>query len=145
MVRLQIEKATCSDLTDIARLLEYCVGDSALREAEEYLSNPCALTLKATVDNKIVGFITFLISFENADLIDIAVDERYRRRGIAKSLLEYAQKITNVTTVTLEVRESNTGARQFYRKNGFREISKRKKYYSSPTEDAIIYQKEKIL
>ena len=42
----------------------------------------------------------------------------------------------------LEVRESNTNARQLYVSMGFREVGKRKRYYSRPREHAIQYRKE---
>ena len=43
-----------------------------------------------------------------------------------------------VEDIFLEVRESNVSARALYVKLGFAEIGKRKKYYSNPTEDAIL-------
>lgn len=139
---MQIARADKDDVCDIARLLRYCVGERADREAAEYLQNPDAVTLKAVKDGVTVGFITLLISFENADLLDIAVDENYRRQGIAKTLLKSAAAQTGVRSLILEVRESNIPARQFYEKQGFKEISKRKKYYTAPVEDAIIYMRE---
>ncbi|OGF97201.1 MAG: hypothetical protein A2Z06_01255 [Candidatus Glassbacteria bacterium RBG_16_58_8] len=39
----------------------------------------------------------------------------------------------------LEVRVSNTVAQQLYRKAGFKEISRRGRYYSDPAEDAIVF------
>ena len=44
--------------------------------------------------------------------------------------------------IILEVRESNTVAQRLYKKYGFKQISKRKKYYVD--EDAKVYQREKI-
>ena len=46
-----------------------------------------------------------------------------------------------VSDIFLEVREGNTAARRLYEKLGFSEISRRKAYYSSPVEDAVIMQR----
>ncbi len=138
---MQIKKATVSDLNEIARLLRLCVGDSADREAKEYLENTDVLTLVAK-DNEVLGFISLLITLDTADILDIAVDERHRNRGIAKALLNNALDMCNIKTITLEVRESNTTARLFYEKNNFKQISIRKNYYTAPKEDAVIYQRE---
>lgn len=139
---MQIEKATTADIHSVERLLYYCVGDSAKREAGEYLENENTLTLLAKSDGKDVGFITVLIFLDCCDLLDIAVDENYRRQGIGKALFEKMLELTKVTTVTLEVRESNSGAREFYERLSFKKISVRKNYYTAPTEDAVIYQRE---
>ena len=42
------------------------------------------------------------------------------------------------STVLLEVRESNTAARQLYEKLGFVEIGGRPDYYRDPVEDALL-------
>lgn len=139
---MQIEKATLTDIHSIERLLYYCVGDSAKREAREYLENENTLTLLAKSNGKDVGFITVLISFDSCDLLDIAVDESYRRKGIGKALFEKMLELTKVKSVILEVRESNTGARKFYERLSFKKISVRKNYYAAPIEDAVIYQRE---
>jgi [ribosomal protein S18]-alanine N-acetyltransferase len=44
------------------------------------------------------------------------------------------------TSVLLEVRESNLDARRLYKKLGFSEQGRRKKYYRDPTEDALVLQ-----
>lgn len=81
------------------------------------------------------------------DLIDIltidyiVVDEKYRKKGIATNLLKHMEKkYKNYRNVTLEVRESNISAINFYKKNGFIEVTKRKKYYKN--EDGILMIKE---
>ncbi|MGH7682694.1 MAG: GNAT family N-acetyltransferase, partial [Candidatus Eiseniibacteriota bacterium] len=52
-------------------------------------------------------------------------------------LLETANK-RGIVRVTLEVRESNESARNFYYGNHFIDIAMRKNYYRNPDEDAIV-------
>lgn len=90
------------------------------------------------------GFCAMLVSFDYADLVDIAVDEQKRKSGVATALMDFAHsecKKRGVKEVLLEVRQSNAPAIALYEKQGYLRISVRKKYYSAPTEDAIIMRK----
>ena len=72
-------------------------------------------------------------------------DPDYRRQGIAEGLilaLIADLKARGSRCLTLEVRDSNASARALYEKLGFSEIGRRKNYYRSPKEDALILRKE---
>jgi [ribosomal protein S18]-alanine N-acetyltransferase len=77
------------------------------------------------------------------ELENIVVAEKFRKQGLAvrllNQLIQQAQT-ANADGLFLEVRESNQPARGLYRKLGFEETGRRKSYYSSPAEDAILYQ-----
>ena len=49
---------------------------------------------------------------------------------------------SGVQNIFLEVRQSNAPAIGMYGRFGFQEISRRKRYYTSPVEDGIVMQKE---
>jgi ribosomal-protein-alanine N-acetyltransferase len=49
---------------------------------------------------------------------------------------------TGATRATLEVRASNTPARQLYTRLGFVETAVRRRYYTLPDEDGIILWRE---
>ena len=51
-------------------------------------------------------------------------------------------KVKEVKSLFLEVRENNTAARKLYEKTGFVEVGMRKNYYSNPTENAVLYKME---
>jgi len=96
---------------------------------------------------EIVGFSGFWMLLREAHLITIGVKESYRRLGIGEGLLiatiELAQTL-NANVVTLEVRASNTVAQGLYKKYGFQVVGKRRRYYTSDGEDAIIMSTENI-
>jgi [ribosomal protein S18]-alanine N-acetyltransferase len=76
------------------------------------------------------------------ELENIIVAPSARRMGIGERLLNSllnAARETHSTSMFLEVRESNLGARALYEKLGFRETGLRKSYYTNPLEDAILY------
>lgn len=93
---------------------------------------------------KIVGYAGCVISYEDADITNIAVEDEYRRMGIAETLLEVMARLTGekgVSNIFLEVRESNQAAKSLYVKKQFTEIGIRKNFYRFPTEDAILMKR----
>ena len=89
----------------------------------------------------LVGFIHINKMYETIDIINIVVDEKYRRKGIATGLITYIlNNFTDVEKIMLEVNEHNEKAINLYLKNGFKEINRRPKYYGSDT--AIIMERD---
>lgn len=77
----------------------------------------------------------------DADLLTIATAARARRRGLARLMLDHliAQaRGTGCGAVLLEVRASNEPAQALYLARGFEPIGRRRRYYSAPTEDAVV-------
>lgn len=74
-----------------------------------------------------------------AELLSVAVSPGFRRKGIGMEILKKTIGIAaerNNSEMLLEVRISNTGAIELYKKLGFRIIATRKDFYDLPTEDA---------
>ncbi|MFC6634598.1 ribosomal protein S18-alanine N-acetyltransferase [Microbulbifer taiwanensis] len=81
--------------------------------------------------------------FDEAEVLDVAVDPDWRRRGIAESLLGevFAQLPADIGRVLLEARASNRAALSLYRKLGFCEDGLRRNYYPAEggaREDAVL-------
>lgn len=96
-------------------------------------------------DGEVVGFGGMQVIFEEAHIMNIAVLEKYRRRGIADKLLELLMsqaKERDAMTMFLEVRKNNIPAQTLYKKHGFEKITVRKNYYSDNGEDAVIMAAE---
>lgn len=94
-------------------------------------------------DGEIAGYCGIWISFDTADLCNMAVAHPYRRKGIAKRLLQEVfslAKKRQVERILLEVRESNLNAIALYQKSGFQQIGIRKGYYHVPEEDAVLME-----
>lgn len=91
---------------------------------------------------RLTGFIVarHLVSEWELENLVVAAQSRRQRIGAAllAALLDRARD-TNSQQVFLEVRISNTAARNLYARAGFRESGRRKMYYSDPPEDAILY------
>ena len=71
----------------------------------------------------LIGFLIGVKTTPNtARILMLSVQERYRNQGIGSTLLNQflrQMKLLNVAVVELEVRASNQGALQFYKKQGF--------------------------
>lgn len=99
------------------------------------------------INGCIAAYCTIITSYETADLCNIAVKAEYRRCHIASMLLEKCilQCISlKVQGVLLEAREDNLPALGFYKKMGFKEIGRRKAYYTNPCVDAIVMEKKLV-
>ena len=95
--------------------------------------------LKALVyeDDFIKGILVYQYLYDRLEIDYIIVDSDYRKMGIATKLLKTLENTyKNIDNITLEVRESNKSAINFYLKNGFKEVAKRKNYYKD--EDGIL-------
>jgi ribosomal-protein-alanine N-acetyltransferase len=108
--------------------------------ADTFLRYDCTV---AEVSGDIGGFLVSRQIFSGSatepaerEILNLAVDPRYRRLGIATMLirLEFSKR----AICLLEVRESNLAARTLYERFGFVEISRRVEYYNNPTETAIV-------
>ena len=86
---------------------------------------------------KIIGYV--MADEERNLIVSIAVHPDYRRRGYGKMLMEHVLKFMR-GKVILQVRKSNEAAINFYKKLGFREMGKIRKYYIDG-EDAILMAK----
>jgi len=74
-----------------------------------------------------------------AEILTIGVDERWRRRGLARRLLGELLALAvarGAEAVFLEVRAADRGAQALYEQQGFRTVGRRRHYYHD--DDALI-------
>lgn len=91
-----------------------------------------------------VGFVISRGAADEEELLLIAVDPRYRSRGIGGTLLERfisEAEARGAKRLFLEMREGNS-AEGLYRRHGFAPVGRRRAYYRRGTEaplDAITF------
>ena len=110
-------------------------------------SNDFACYIVALEDTDIIGFGGCWISFEEAQVTNIALTSAQRGRGLGKALmarLMRAAAARGAERMTLEVRPSNTPALRLYGGLGFAAVGIRKKYYQDNDEDAILMWHTKL-
>lgn len=137
-----IRDLTNADMEILHQLEMQIFPDPWPRESfDEIFSNPDWRALIAEVDAQIVGYACILVSAGEMHLANIAVVEAWRRKSVARRLLERILELAiaeHCAMILLEVRVSNSGARAFYERNEFKELYTRKRYYRKPVEDALV-------
>lgn len=107
----------------------------------ELTDNPASRCWVAELDGKVVGMIVVWLIVDEAHVATIATHPDFRRKGIAKRLLSHAlRKLMEqgARSSFLEVRESNMVAQELYRKFGYEQTGRRRRYYKDNDEDAIL-------
>ena len=101
--------------------------------------------LSALADDNVAGFIGVDEISGEAFVDDLAVLPKYRRRGIASALLAQAETgaiLRGCEKIHLECREGNAAALGLYETRGYQRVGRRKNFYESPREDAILMTME---
>ena len=106
------------------------------------LTNKLALWLVALDGEAGGGYVGSQTVLQEADMMNIAVADTHRRRGIARALVEELIRQLDAYQLSLEVRSSNAPAIALYEALGFVQVGLRKNYYRKPKEDALILRKE---
>lgn len=140
-----------SDFSDdifeqLSALDKLCVGadgwsaDSFRSEAEKNTGH----ILYITDSGKVIALLSGYHAVGEGDITSVAVHPDYRRKGLAKKLIEKFENSLpeDTESIFLEVRESNCEAIALYEKCGFERLSVRKNFYSQPRENAVVMQKK---
>jgi ribosomal-protein-alanine N-acetyltransferase len=93
-----------------------------------------------------MGYAVMMLAVDEAELLDIAIDQGHQRKGIGRKLLEAMLSLArheNMRRMVLEVRSTNQAAIALYRACGFEKIGLRRDYYPATNgrEDAILMGK----
>ncbi|MES9861062.1 MAG: ribosomal protein S18-alanine N-acetyltransferase [Candidatus Thiodiazotropha sp. LLP2] len=103
-----------------------------------------------TMDKQMIGYGVMSIVVDEAHILNICIDPKWRKRGLGLKLMHRLLKIAGqhgAETIFLEVRISNLAALQLYEKVGFVEVGLRKGYYpdtDKSREDALVLSLEMI-
>ncbi len=90
---------------------------------------------------EVVGYLCLWLIADDVHINNVAVDPARRRRGVGARLIRFAvdwARRQRARRLTLEVRASNQGAQELYRRFGFQVTGTRRNYYEKPPEDALI-------
>jgi [ribosomal protein S18]-alanine N-acetyltransferase len=104
------------------------------------LSKPAGVCLTALRDGEMLGYLICSRYDTVWHIMNVAVDPARRREGIGTALLsDLLRRIDgHGARFTLEVRESNVGAIELYKRFGFAPAGRRRRYYQDNGEDAVV-------
>ena len=146
MTTIELRRLGLADLREIEEIEQrsYATPWSRSMFAGE-LAKPSSICLGAFAaddeEGRLCGYLIVSRYVDAWHVMNIAVAPEYRRRGIARALLERLFEITEADPrrgYTLEVRVSNTAAIRLYERLGFQTRGIRRGYYTDNREDALI-------
>lgn len=97
--------------------------------------------LVAAERGSVAGYIIGRTAADEGEILNLGVAPAHRRRGVGRALVEgmlAVLRTRGARVAYLEVRESNAAARRLYEALGFREVTRRARYYRRPVEDAVV-------
>lgn len=141
-----VRVARAGDLPSILRIERSSFAvpwtDRAFRAV---MARPDAVLLVAGREGRVAGYAALWREGRDAELGDLAVAPDRRRTGLGRHLVEAAADAARergAARIFLQVRESNEAARRLYGSAGFRRIGRKRGYYHSPREDALVLIRE---
>lgn len=141
-MKLTFRRMTQEDANAIAAIEAKCFAmpwkrEDFWREAR----NELAEYIVGELDGKIIAYAGAWVSFNQAEIMNVAVEPEYRGQGVGTILfgeLIKAVKARGATSITLEVRPSNKAAIKLYESFGLKSVGRRRGYYLDNGEDALI-------
>lgn len=139
--------ATSADLPEVAALERACYGDPWPASAFASLPHNAQVyfaVARNAARGQLSGYVVAWYVMDEGELANLAVAPGDRGRGVGRALLDAMLEDAasrGTSQVFLEVRESNVAARKLYTARDFELIGRRKRYYRSPTEDALILRR----
>jgi [ribosomal protein S18]-alanine N-acetyltransferase len=146
-VNIVLRRLEAHDLEHVEAIERECYPTPWSRSMfDAELRKPSSLALGAFTDEDVLVGYAFVSRYVDAwHVMNVAVVDEYRRRGIASALLERLFAVTATDPrrgYTLEVRVSNDGAIKLYERLGFEARGVRRGYYTDNREDAVIMWRE---
>lgn len=149
-LHLSVERMTEHDLLEVVEIEEMSNLSPWGWDAyhAELQSQSTSLMLVARISQptdpahrSIAGFIVARQFADEIHVNNVAVKPAFRRRGIGERLLTEVLswgRRQKAKQAVLEVRAGNTAAQRLYEACGFQVIGRRRGYYRSPLEDALL-------
>jgi ribosomal-protein-alanine N-acetyltransferase len=140
---IEIRRCRLSDLDRILKIENASFGEDAYDRNlfAEFFDICRNLFLVAVQGSRTCGYMITCIRGDRAEVVSIAVDPRFRGRGVASALMDSTLrrlKRRKAARLVLMVKVSNAPARQFYMKYGFQKKRLVRKYYEDGADGVLM-------
>ena len=141
-----VSTMSVADIPQVQNIENYSASPWNLQQFTDELKQPGAFqyVVRDDVAQPIKGFVCGRRVEDAVEILKLAVIRQNRRQGIGGFLLTYVLDLLakqGAASCFLELRSSNSAARRLYEKVGFTQTGIRKKYYTAPSEDAVLMTK----
>jgi [ribosomal protein S18]-alanine N-acetyltransferase len=143
----QLRDYTPEDFEEIWILDQICFarGIAYTRpELRHFLLEPSAITIVASADGRIAGFVLVDIDRKGGHIITIDVHPDYRRTGLGSKLMQEAEGrlgASGVSEVRLEVAVDNSTAIAFYKRRGYFVMKSILRYYNDSIDALLMHKR----
>jgi [ribosomal protein S18]-alanine N-acetyltransferase len=132
---LHIEPAETRDADTLATLHAQCFhrGWPSADFASYIADRDTPVYVACDAKRRIAGFAMLRLAADEAELITIAVEPRWRKKGVGRALMNALLtdlRMTPARRLLLEVAADNPAALRLYAQLGFTRISERQGYYA---------------
>ena len=135
------------NVAEVCEIERECIETPwGLNGLKDEIENEAAFYVCIREGDEIAGYGGIRLNSGMADITNIAVKPRYRRRGIGKIIVKtlvLKAKEKDIYDIALEVNENNEAALKLYEKCGFIRVGIRKKYYNNK-DNAIIMKYDEM-
>ncbi len=139
---MEIRKMLESDLEEVNAIEQNTFSDPwSLEDFQSVLKDLNNEYLVASSEGQVIGYCGYWGVAGEGDIYNVAVKEEHRGQRVGYLLLTELLAIAKsrgITSLTLEVRQSNEPAIRLYQSLGFEQTAIRKDFYTKPKEDAVI-------
>ena len=131
---LKLLELTMDTVFDLADIEQECFGKDAwtVNNIRGEFANKFSYLIGYYDEDKLVGYTCVRAMYEEAQVCNVAVLPNYRRKGIAKQLVEEMLRLSvekGCKYCELEVNTENEPAINLYKKCGFEVAGVRKNFY----------------
>ncbi len=145
--KIEIREISEQEISQVAALEKDIFSDPwSSQGIRETFEQNQARIVGAFADGRMAGYLIVYYVLDEAEIARIAVNQEYRRLGVAGELMRWLLAFLDeqgLTRILLDVRESNLAARTFYEKWNFQVDGIRKRYYQNPEESAVLMSRER--
>ena len=146
---LENTKMSHEEFVDLSKSLDKLEQNSFNKRAfdvskleYEFVENPFSIIYLYFIDDNLVGYLDYWVTFDSATIFRIGVDENVQKQGIGSKLMnkmieDIKINYGEVFFISLEVRKSNIKAQKLYSKFDFFEYTTKQNYYEDG-EDALL-------
>lgn len=142
-MQISFRKMTPEDASAVELVEKACFSMPWSRESFwKEASNDKAYYLLALDGEKVIGYVGVWILFGEAQITNVAVIPEYQDKGIGRLMMKEIIKISllhKATSMTLEVRPSNSRALHLYESLGFKSVGRRRGYYEDGEDAEIMW------
>ena len=144
---MQIRRMTLADIPQVAVLeAQNFTMPWSEKGFADALKQPEHIFLVAELEDKtLAAYCGLYASGDEGEITNVAVSDQVRRQGIGQAVVAEVLRqaeYQGMRQIFLEVRKTNTGARNLYEKLGFVNCGIRKNFYQKPCEDAVLMRKD---